>query len=77
MELQRKLAKWSYNIDLFEYATSLLHSSLEEQELLRKQILERDYVQGRLAGEEVAKIFACSAPRFQDFFLGACCALLC
>lgn len=77
MELQRKFAKWSYNIDLFEYATSLLHSSLEEQELLRKQILERDYVQSRLAGEEVAKIFACPAPRFQDFFLGACCALLC
>lgn len=77
IDLQRKLAKWSYHIDLFEYATSLLHSSLEEQELLRKQILERDYVQSQLAGQDVAKIFAKPAPRFDDFFLGACCILLC
>ena len=58
--LRQEVALWGFRIDCFEYASSLLHGTEEEQQELRRQILEADYSTLKLPGCTPSEMFTWS-----------------
>lgn len=60
--LREDVSKWSFRLDLFEYASSLLFGNAADQKALQEQILARDYYQRDLAGHAAEILFAAPVP---------------
>lgn len=57
-DLQREIALWAYRLHAFEYASSLLYGTDEEQQQWRQTMRTADYMQSKQAGTDVETLFS-------------------